>query len=189
VKGDKDNRFAKLKESMGRLHSLGDCGRRRRPRIIERVIQELQAALDELQVIEEELRFQHDELLMARKDSEDHRRRYRQLLDLISERCLVTDMAGKIREANAAAAAALGIDRELLSGKLMANLVVAEQRGEFQERLGEMSRLQRIDGWPVRFRPGGDEPPFDARVTVEVIRAADDFITGLMWIIKAVPPK
>jgi PAS domain S-box-containing protein len=189
VKDNRNSRFARLQKRIGKLRSFPDCGRRRKPGIIERAIEELQAALGELQVIEEELRFQHDELLVARKDSDNQRRRYKQLFDFIPDACLITDKAGKIREANLAAAAVLGIDREALSGRPIVDLVIEDRRDEFQGRLARMTELERIEDWPLRFRRGDGEEWLDARVTVEVFRAANDTIMGLQWIIKEPLPK
>ena len=187
MKGNSHNRFRKLQKSVRKLLRASDCERHRKPGIIERAIEELQAALGELQVIEEELRFQYDELLMARKDSADQRRRYRQLFDLIPDACLTTDTAGKIREVNRAAATALKVDRETLLGKLVADLVVGDQRKEFLDRLAQIGQLQRIEEWQLRLQPRG-ERPFDARVTVEVVRGADEAITGLHWIVRMTAP-
>ena len=50
---------------------------------------------------------------------ETERQRYRQLFALAPDGYLVTDMQGKIREANQAAAAFLGVDPELASGAMI----------------------------------------------------------------------
>jgi len=181
---DENNRFAKVRKSIGKLRTYSDCGRRRSRGIMEDAIEELRLALGELQVIEEELRFQHDELLMARRYAEERRKRYKQLLDLIPEGCLVTDSSGKIREANPAAGGVLKTAPESLTGRQIDELVAEEQRAEFKEQLGRLSVLRRVRGWKVRVRPPGAKRSFEAHVDAEAILDLKDEVAGLHWIIR-----
>ncbi|HEV7516178.1 MAG TPA: PAS domain-containing protein, partial [Thermoanaerobaculia bacterium] len=65
---------------------------------------QLQDALEEVQVAEEELRSQNEELLLTRQAIEAERLRYAQLFELAPDAYLVTDAGGRIAEANRAAA-------------------------------------------------------------------------------------
>ncbi len=78
---------------------------------------ELESSLQELQVIEEELRNNNEMLLDAQKVLDGERQRYQNLFDFAPDGYLVTDGNGLILEANQYAASLLEITHQSLIGK------------------------------------------------------------------------
>jgi PAS domain S-box-containing protein len=177
------NRFARLRQRISQLRRYADCEPSEAGAVIRQVLEDLQRALDELRVIEEELRLLNDELVMARKSCEGHRRRYRELFDFIPDAYLATDMAGKIREANPAAASVLRAPPESLLGKPLESFVIEPQRQAFAEQVTRLAEAEKIHGWEADFHPVGEFPPVHGRVTAAVIRDPQDRKIGLHWMI------
>src|SRR5689334_41028 len=68
----------------------------------DEMVEQLQVAMEELSVADEELRQQAESLAFNNKLLEEERRKYQDLFDFAPDAYLVTDLHGKILEANAA---------------------------------------------------------------------------------------
>lgn len=150
----------------------------------QRLLQELESAMEEFHVAGEELREQNDELVAAQEQVESERRRYHELFDDAPDGYVVTDVQGAIREVNQAAAAMLGAPSETLQGKPLIVYISRDSRREVSEhmrRLGE-GESPRIAGWEVglRRRDGGR---IVASVTAVASRDAHDRVTGIRWML------
>jgi PAS domain S-box-containing protein len=110
---------------------------------------EVIAALEELSIVEGELRQQYEALAEAHRQLELQRERYHSLFQLAPDAYLVTDQKGNIEEANAAAAALLGVPAGLLVRKPLTAFLDAEARSEFQRRLERLTSSERVDKWAV----------------------------------------
>ncbi|MEP1080144.1 hypothetical protein NDI52_32795 [Leptolyngbya sp. PL-A3] len=75
--------------------------------VLVTALEELQAVLEELQASETELHYQNQALLDTRQAVEAERQRYQELFEFAPDGYLVTDVNGKIQEANCAIAALL----------------------------------------------------------------------------------
>jgi len=146
--------------------------------------EEFQHALEELQTAEEELRQQNEELELTRRAVEAERRRYQELFDFAPDGYLVTDAKGNIQEANRAAAALLHVPQDSLVGKPLA-VFVAKAKRAFYTRLSQLYAGGRAEEWEVRLQPRGGAP-FDASLTVGVMRDAAGRAVGLRWLLRDV---
>jgi PAS domain S-box-containing protein len=147
------------------------------------VTDELLAAIEELQVSEEELRQQNESLAAAEVLLEEERRRYADLFHLAPEPYLVTTAEGVIREANHAAAGLLGVEAARLEGKPLTVFVAGQERRAFVLRLARLG--EREDDWEVTLQPRKGEP---VAVSGTVARAAPS-ATGeprLSWLLRDV---
>src|SRR4051812_13583510 len=86
---------------------------------------------EELNVAEEELRVQHDEIVLARVTAELEREQYRQLFDHAPVPYVITDPAGTIQAPNTAAAGLFGVDASRLTGKPIAVFLEPDARPGF----------------------------------------------------------
>jgi len=120
------------------------------------VVEELLAALEELQVSEEELRQQNESLAASELLLEEERRRYAELFHLAPGPYLVTTAEGAIHEANQAAARLLGVDAARLQGKPLAVFVAPAERRAFLLRLARFQ--EREDDWELTLHPRTREP-------------------------------
>jgi PAS domain S-box-containing protein len=99
---------------------------------------ELRDQLEELEVAHEELEQQNEELMEAREELERQRHRYRHLFEEAPFGYLVTDLQGRIEEANRMTAEMAGIPQSLFAGKPLSVFFSRESRSVFY---GLLSRL------------------------------------------------
>src|SRR5215831_8379943 len=69
---------------------------------LDAALNSLEQSIEELQVASEELQVKNEELLLALRELDDERRRYRDLFDLAAACYLGTDAQGAVVEANRA---------------------------------------------------------------------------------------
>ncbi|BDI30142.1 hypothetical protein CCAX7_21930 [Capsulimonas corticalis] len=116
---------------------------------------EVEATLEELSVVEEELRRQNEELADARGVIEAERQRYRHLFDFAPNGYLVTDASGLILEANHAVSIMLNIAPRNLQRKPLATYLNLGDKGVLYQRLNALeSGEQRVD-FDVQVTPRG----------------------------------
>jgi PAS domain-containing protein len=111
---------------------------------------------------EEELRSQNEELFVtlqeladARDTIEAERQRYRDLFDFAPDAYLVTDINGKISEANRAAGGLLGMEDQHLAGRLLVTFFKGEDRKIFRARMAEMAAERHPQNPPAGRRLPG----------------------------------
>ncbi|MBC7823926.1 MAG: PAS domain-containing protein [Candidatus Parcubacteria bacterium] len=146
-------------------------------------IEALANALEELRVVEEEVCEHHEELYQARQQLEDERGRYQDLFDFAPDGYLVTDIHGKIHEANRAAADLLNVSQKHLAGKILTNFVPEEQRRVFRSLLLQLRVIDRIQEWEICLT-ARNKPRFEAAITVAAVRDAEGKAIGLRWLIR-----
>ncbi len=146
---------------------------------------ELGIVSEELQVAVEELCQQNEELAVIQVELQAERQRYQDLFQLAPEAYLVTDVAGKIQEANRAAAEMLNISELHLIGKPLVVFVASEERWQFRNELNRQRNGSRIQDWKVRLQPRGGEP-FEAMLTVSFVRDREGTSTSLRWMLRQI---
>ena len=134
--------------------------------VFEEVFEQVGIALAELQVAQKQLLQQNKQLVAAQRVVESQRQRYQDLFDFAPDAYLAIDVAGKIQEANKAAASLLNIPQLFLVGKQFASFVPLEERKSFRFRLNRLSQMMNsVQEWGVRLHPYKGEP-FDAVLRV-----------------------
>lgn len=113
---------------------------------------DLMETLEELQIVEEELRQQNEELAIARETTQLEHRRYQDLFDLAPDAYLVTDVSGIIKEANYVSAALLSVRQNYLIGKPFI-LFVAEP--DHQTVMAKLANLQQVQDGEVHLKSQG----------------------------------
>jgi len=131
---EQHERLAKLYSKTGNLHQIlpnSDSVAEPAPHFL----QEIGVASEELQVVLEELHQQNEELIAAQQAVEAERQRYHDLFEFAPASYLVTDTAGKILEANSAAATMLNVGKNFLVGKPLAVFIPVVERQHFWSAL------------------------------------------------------
>lgn len=154
-----------------------------KPSLLHQCLEELGSALEELYTVEEELRKKNEELVRARLVGEEERHRYQELFEFAPDAYLITDISGKIQEANRAAANLFNISNLYLVGKLLVNFVPESERKSFRFMLNEILTVNRIQEWEINFCPRNSHG-FHGAITVEAVRDQDNKIIGLRWLIR-----
>jgi PAS domain S-box-containing protein len=115
---------------------------------------------------------------------EAERRHYQELFEAAPVAYLITDPVGRVREANRAAAALLGVEQRFLHGKPLAAYVASGDRWAFRSTLTRLERgdEERVGDRPLRFRRRGGEVVRVA-ATVEPVRGAGDGPATLRWLL------
>lgn len=147
----------------------------------------LQQNLAVLETLEDQLRQQNEELSASQRAIEEERVRYQTLFDLAPDAYLVTGLEGAIWEANTAAAALLGINKELLPGQSLLEFVGEENREDFRAHLHalHMGAMERIEDWEVSILPR-HAPAIPAALTVVAERSVPAAVAGLRWLLRDV---
>jgi len=150
--------------------------------LLDQSLEELRSTLEELHVAEEEILVQNQELAIARYQIEIERQRYLDLFEFAPDGYIVTDAAGKISEANRAAARLLSVPQHFLIGKPLVNYIPYEQRQAFRTQLHKLHQMQ-LQEWELTICPR-ENIALDAAVTVSTIYDASGNPTGWRWLIR-----
>src|SRR5215472_7093562 len=126
--------LAPLLADVARLQAEAGRPGARQP-ILQDALDSLDRSVEELQVASEELQVKNEELLLALRDLEDERRRYRDLFDLAADGYLVTDAREVVVEANRAAGELLGRPAESLLACRLVDLLAPGSRADAVRRL------------------------------------------------------
>jgi PAS domain S-box-containing protein len=142
----------------------------------------LLAAYEELSVAEEELRAQHEAIVEAQRLLEIQRNRYQTLFDLAPDPYLVTDEAGTIEEANAAASVLFGVATASLVGKPLANYVDLHARPEFRAHLLTLRSAERLEKCMIETLVR-DGAKVSVEATVSTLENRADGRKSLCWLL------
>jgi two-component system NtrC family sensor kinase len=144
---------------------------------------QMERALKELQSTEEELRQQHEQLLVTILEVERERARYALLFALAPDAYLVTDTAGIIREANHAAGALLGMAPEHLVGKPLSIYVATTDRQAFLTQRARLLTQERTQDWETQLQPRHG-PPVPVSMSVAMHRSTSEQASTLHWLLR-----
>jgi PAS domain S-box-containing protein len=151
--------------------------------ILRDACEELHIALEELSVAQAELFEQNQELILTREAVEVQRQRYHELFDLAPDGYLVTDVHGKIQEANRAAASMLNIESRFLVGKPLTIFIAQSERQRFYALLIQLAQVDRVQEWEVSLQPR-QNPLFNASLTVTSVREPGGNVMALRWLLR-----
>jgi PAS domain S-box-containing protein len=176
-----DKALLRTVETMG--SEIGQFVERLRAEIeLQQKNNELQATIEEFEVIQEELKAQNEELFQTRMAVENERKRYQDLFEFAPDGYLVTDLQGTILEVNEAAAKQLHTPVMLLVGTPLLSFVDPEWRPSIDAELIGVPAAGTIKRWNVRLVPA-DSSHFDAALTVGAVRDAQQNPVALRWLI------
>ncbi|MBR8839960.1 MAG: EAL domain-containing protein [Stigonema ocellatum SAG 48.90 = DSM 106950] len=126
------------------------------------VFAELQNALEELKVAEEDL--ENTLVLLAAE-----RQRYQDLFEFAPEAYFLTDLNGVIQEANRSASTLLKISHEFLIGKPLIIFVTQSEHRVFYQHLEQLQQVNQILEWEMQWQ-SRENVVFDAAITALTIR-------------------
>jgi PAS domain S-box-containing protein len=136
---------------------------------------------EKLRLAEERLREQTKELEESRETIDSERARYRELFDLGPDAYLITDPAGKIRDANTAAGRMLGVEPKFLRGKPLPSFFGEQGRKEYRQQLDKLCDFGHLDDWEILVHPRNAER---IPVSVSIARASGKEPAGHRWILR-----
>jgi PAS domain S-box-containing protein len=151
--------------------------------LLSEALEELHAVLEELQASEAELRQQNEVLTNTRQAVELERQRYRELFEFAPDGYLVTDANGRIQEANHAISTLLNVSQSFVVNKPLLIFIDQPDRSSFHLKLDQLQQLDKLQDWQIRLRSPW-RSPFDAALTVAVVRDAMGQIVSLRWLLR-----
>ncbi|MEC4816362.1 MAG: ATP-binding protein [Scytonema sp. PMC 1069.18] len=151
--------------------------------LLLQAFEQLRVSLEELHVAEEELRQQNEELAYAHQEVELERQRYQELFDLAPDGYLVTNVEGKILEANQAAATLLNISKNFLIGKPVVNFIPEEDRRDFRSQLLRLGDIERIQEWEIRLQPRNARR-IHASLSITTVHDRESKTIGWRWLVR-----
>ncbi|MEH2441649.1 putative bifunctional diguanylate cyclase/phosphodiesterase [Nostoc sp.] len=138
------------------------------------------AAFDELQMAMEELLAASEELEVTRSEAEKERQRYQELFDFAPDGYLVTNAAGKILEANYAAATMLSVRQKSLVGKPLIVFIAQQDRQIFSSLI---NNSQQIEDCVIEIMPRFDTP-FPASIRASPVYDSQEKLVGWRWLLR-----
>jgi diguanylate cyclase (GGDEF)-like protein/PAS domain S-box-containing protein len=139
----------------------------------------IMAAFDELQMAVEELLAASEELVVTRAAAERECQRYQELLNFAPDAYLLTDAAGKILEANHAAASMFSVRQKYLVGKPLILFIAQQDRRFFSSQL---NNLQQLSKWVIDLKPRFKKP-FPASVRASPVYDSQEKLVGWRWLL------
>jgi PAS domain S-box-containing protein len=145
-----------------------------------RDLDELSAALEQLQLSEIAVRHQNGELAAACDALEIERSRYRELFELAPDPYLITNQQGHVSDANRAAGEMLKVERRLLIGKPLQVFVPPAERSDFCAKMRQAQDGQAPIEWRMRVmtRTGA---LVDVAAAVGSVLDRQGAVVGLRW--------
>lgn len=135
------------------------AGLEQSPDLLRRALDELRFRHEQLVLAEAELRAQVDALAQAGLRAEAEKQRYVDLFEAAPDPYLVTDLAGIVRDANAEAVELFAIEPRFLHGKPVTGLVTAGGKVSLRESLVALLRSgERVTTVDCFAKPRGREP-------------------------------
>jgi PAS domain S-box-containing protein len=155
------------------------------PDLLPQAFKELYSNSKMVQLAAEELYQQNEQLLQTRNHLETERLYYYNLFEFAPDAYIVTSSKGIIQEANLAAAKLLNTSQHNLVTQPMINFIRIEERESFRNELNQLFESDRTKELVLRLQPDHGEP-FDAALTVTVVRNQHGKPTSLDWLLRPV---
>ena len=145
--------------------------------------EQLNTSLEELHVAEEELVQQNEELFITQQKLQKQSQRYQELFDFAPDGYLITDVNGKILEANLAASELLSIDKIIVIGKLLIIFVPQEARREFRNKIRCLREQTQLKDWEINLQ-NYQGNSFDCEISASTINDIKNNCTGIRWMLR-----
>ncbi len=171
-----------LRLRLNKMYENANSEQKQPADLLAGAFKELGTASEELQVLLESLLEQTDQLYVVKTELESERQRYQELFDTAPDAYLLTDLEGKIQEANSAASALLNLSQKFLIGKVLVAFIPEEDRWAFRSKLNQLKDLGRVQEWESRLQPRGGET-FDAALRIVPVNP-EGKVTALRWVLR-----
>ena len=152
--------------------------------LTDETLAELSNAVEELRVSSEELSRQHLELEILHREHERERLRYQDLFEAAPDGYVVTDLEGRVVEANDAAVRLLQVPLSTLQGTLFVTRVASRDVPRWTQWLHSSHGVGTAE---LHLRRRG-ERSFPAAITRTTISGDGGTSTGFRWSIQSRPP-
>lgn len=168
-----------LKQNLVTLNDGKGCAES----LITLLLEELKLSVEMLTVQNEALDRLQEELAHSREETEQERKRYRDLIDHHPIGCLMTDIDGKIVDVNRETAAYLNLQEKMLIGKPMVLFIEESERRNFNQQIQGRFRASRRMRYRTRLQPS-QKNPVDATLTVSAVENGTGRPSSLLFVLQ-----
>jgi len=147
--------------------------------VLGRTLAELETALEELRVAQEQLVENRHRLEDLQRELTTQLARYWELFDEMADPYVVTRPDTTITEVNRSAAELFNVSQRFLAGKML-SVFICEDRGRFLDESARLARERASAEWRVKLRPRERAP-----LTVTLRVRGDG--ANLRWIVRESP--
>ena len=151
--------------------------------LLMQTFEQLNTSLEELHVAEEELVQQNEELFITQQKLQKQSQRYQEIFDFGPDGYLITDVNGKILEANLAASELLSIEKNIVIGKLLIIFVPQEARREFRNKIRCLREQTQLKDWEINLQNYKGNS-FDCEISASTINDIKNNCTGIRWMLR-----
>ncbi len=155
----------------------------RQQELLTEAVEQLNISLEELNVAQEELIQQNEELELTRQEVDKERQRYQELFDFAPDGYLVTDINGKILEANQAASQLFAVTKDRLYDKLLICFVPSEARRRFRNQLHDLCEEIQLQDWEICLQ-NNQGISFDCEISTSIISDKNGNCIGIRWLLR-----
>ncbi|NDJ18168.1 PAS domain-containing sensor histidine kinase [Myxacorys almedinensis] len=151
------------------------------------LLQQLWSSLEQSHRLQAQLKQQSQQLDLAHEAQESQSVHYQDLFEFAPASYLITDVDGKILEANRAATQLLNAELNQLLGKPFSNFVARAEQTLFSSNLAHLKRASGASEWEARLlRRDGSE--LAVALTVAVVQNQDGDLSRLRWQLLDITP-
>ncbi|MBF2067732.1 MAG: PAS domain S-box protein [Calothrix sp. C42_A2020_038] len=150
--------------------------------LLVQAFDQLNDALNELQVTHQELLDQNEQLLDSYRSAELERQRYRNSFDFAPDAYLITDNKGNVVDANRAAENLFQVSQYDWANKSLVDFLPEYQRQIFYAQLLKLLHEGILRDWEFFFYKS-DGTTFDAEISVKLVKYANNQVY-LNWLIR-----
>lgn len=144
--------------------------------LLSRTLTELEKALEELRVAQEQLVENRDRIEQMQAELTQQYERYRSLFDEMPDAYVITEPDTRITDANKAAAELLNVSQRFLVGKAL-SVFVCENRVRFLQEATRAAEVAGTSEFAVRIRPR-------ERAPLEVAARVTSGTGTLRWVVR-----
>lgn len=148
------------------------------------LLENLNSALEELHVANEELMVQNEQQNQTLQMLEAERRKYRELFEFAPDGYVVTDLDGKIREANHAFINMMKSKPKKVFGSFLLIYLSSREVSEYYKILRRLRANESIQGWDVLMHCRDTD--FYASVNAQPVIGSQDHPVALRWMLRDV---
>jgi PAS domain S-box-containing protein len=179
--------YERLERELGERHLAEERLRESEARARARAA-ELERANEELEAVEQARRTVNEDLLRAQGALAEQERRYRELFELAPDGYVVTDLDGRILEANQAAAGMLQVESPRLLRHPILGFISAPVRPHLEQRLNELRNQpgNSVAQWETEIRPSASDHDIPVSVSIARIRNGTESTDGFHWLLRDV---
>lgn len=189
-----DELAQQIKDALKQWEALHKCAQEslQQQQLLVKALDGFHTTLEQLQMAQENLRQKTEQLTAAAQVVKAERQRYQEWFEFALDGYLVTNLEGKIQEANCAAASLLNLSPQLLIDKALSSFVMEQERQDFERELTQLQQVASLASpsacaerqkLVMHLQPRDTQPVY-AALSVSPVRDQTNKVVALRWLLR-----